>query len=418
MTSYKSINHRQLSDADWLNSNATQAVFRALNRDGYEARAVGGAIRNTILDQKVKDIDIATTSDPETSIKLAKAASLKVIPTGLQHGTVTVVSESIPYEVTTLRQDVETDGRRAKVAFTTDWEADASRRDFTMNALYLDAEGKLYDPLNGYDDLMARRVRFIGNPVDRIREDYLRILRYFRFKAEYGLDTLDPPSLHACVQEKDGLRQLSAERISAEMQRLLVAQAAPKVLETMFSYGLLTDILGSIANPATFRNLVNLDQQLQHKADPMLRLAVLSLFHKDDATRITERFRLSNENKKELRHILEPPSQLSNKLSELNAKILLYRLAEHTYRNKILYHWSHSGQAPDNPSWKKLYHLPERWTAPVFPVKGRDLSSLGVCNGPEMGKLLKRLENTWIEDEFNLSKDKLLQIALKHLDEC
>ncbi len=415
MTSEKTLIDHNLANAEWLKNKSTQTVFAAINQNGYEARAVGGAIRNTILGQKVKDIDIATNADPDTSMRLAQEAGLKVIPTGLQHGTITVVSENIPYEITTLRQDVETDGRRAKVSFTTDWKADASRRDFTMNALYVDASGNLYDPLNGYEDLKEKRVRFIGNPVDRIREDYLRILRYFRFKAEYGLDNLDQPSLHACVQEKDGLRQLSAERISAEITRLLVAPAALNVVQTMFSYGLLTDLLGTIANPATFANLLTLDKKLKHKASCMLRLAVLSLYLREDGERITKRLRLSNEQKKELLHILGEPSRLTDTLAELDAKELLYKLKSDTYQNKILYHWSLSGQTTENQSWKQLYNLPERWSAPTFPIKGRDLTEIGVNPGPEMGKLLKFLENIWIENDFSFSKNKLLKIACKRI---
>lgn len=416
MTSENTLIDYNLTEAEWLRSDATQAVFKALNTGDYEARAVGGAIRNTILGQKVKDIDIATNADPDTSMSLAQNAGLKVIPTGLQHGTITVVSDNIPYEVTTLRQDVETDGRRAKVAFTTNWKADASRRDFTMNALYVDAKGNLYDPLNGYEDLKAKRVRFIGNPTDRIREDYLRILRYFRFKAEYGLDTLDLPSLHACVREKEGLRQLSAERISTEMQRLLIAPAALKVIETMFSYGLLTDILGSIANPATLKKLIELDTILKHRPDCMLRLAVLSLYIREDGVRITKRFRLSNEQKKDLLQILQTPDTVNKTLTELQAKELLYRLKTDAYRNKILYHWSLSADLPDNSQWKKLYDLPETWQPPAFPLKGRHLSEIGVCNGPEMGKLLKSLEKTWIENDFSFSRKKLLQIASRQLN--
>ncbi len=416
MTSEKLVNINALANADWLNNCATQNVFNALNRDGYEARAVGGAIRNTLLGRTIKDIDLATTALPEISSQLAERAGLKVIPTGLQHGTVTIISEGIPYEVTTLRQDVETDGRRAKVAFTDCWKSDASRRDFTMNALYVDQSGKLHDPLNGYGDLMEKRVRFIGSPVERIREDYLRILRYFRFKAEYGLDTLDIPSLEACVRERGGLRQLSAERISAELIRLLIAPSAMTVVETMFHYGLLVELLGSVVSPLALQNLLQLDEELGNKPNGVLRLAVLSLYVDEDAYRISTRFKLSNEAKECLRHVLSEVPRITRDITETQAKIALYIIGMKSYRYKVLYEWAKEGASATDKHWMALFNLPKLWSTPEFPVKGRDLISLGYCKGPKIGITLRLLEKFWIQSDFKLTKKKLLQIAKKELN--
>ncbi len=415
MTSKKVLNISELSNAGWLKTCATQDVFRALNTEGFEVRAVGGAVRNTLLGKEIKDIDLATTAPPETSAKLAESAGLKVIPTGLQHGTITVISGDVPYEVTTLRKDVETDGRHATVAFTNCWQEDASRRDFTMNALYVDHKGDIHDPLSGYDDLIEGRVRFIGNPVERIREDYLRILRYFRFKAEYGTGLLDQPSLQACIREKDGLRQLSAERVSAELMRLLTAPSALPVVEIMFSHGLLTELLGSVASPIALQNLLYLDKTLGFHSNALLRLAVLSLYVEEDASRISERFKFSNQARQCLKQQLSEVPGITRDITETQAKIALYMSGETNYKNKVLYTWAKSGVPATDDVWKKLFTLPQKWTPPAFPVKGRDLISLGYCKGPKIGCTLRLLERFWIQSDFKLSQKKLLQIAAKEL---
>jgi tRNA nucleotidyltransferase/poly(A) polymerase len=210
-----------LKDAAWLQQPETQRVFAALAVPGVETRAVGGAVRNTLLGLPTAEVDFATTALPEKVIALARSADLKAVPTGIEHGTVTLVANGVPFEVTTLRRDVETFGRHAIVAFTEDWAEDARRRDFTLNALYASSDGEVFDPLGGYADLVAGRVRFIGDAEARIKEDYLRILRFFRFNAYYGKGPLDADGLAACVALRDGLAQLSAERVAGEMMILL-----------------------------------------------------------------------------------------------------------------------------------------------------------------------------------------------------
>ena len=232
-----------LAGSDWLVRPETRAVFTALAARGFEARAVGGAVRNALLGHPVVDVDIATPARPDEVIAAAKAAGLTPVPTGIAHGTVTVVANHVPYQVTTLREDVETHGRHATVAFTGDWAADARRRDFTLNALYCNAEGRVFDPLSGYADLAARRVRFIGDARERIREDYLRILRFFRLTAEYGEGPPDADGLVACVREREGLARLSAERVREELFRLLAARRGPELVRAMFDHGLLALLL-------------------------------------------------------------------------------------------------------------------------------------------------------------------------------
>ena len=230
-------------------------MLAVLDRDGEEARVVGGAVRNALMGQPPGDIDIATTATPDEVMRRAHAAGLKPVPTGLDHGTVTVVAGGVGIEVTTLRQDVETDGRRAMVAFGRDWEADARRRDFTINAFSADRTGHVYDPIGGFDDLARRRVRFIGDPVTRIREDYLRILRFFRFHAGYGAGPPDAAGLHACLAERAGLAKLSRERIRLELMKLFKAARAGPTLQVMADTGLIHAVLGGIADPMAFTRL-------------------------------------------------------------------------------------------------------------------------------------------------------------------
>jgi poly(A) polymerase len=222
-----------LAGAEWLGDPRLQRVLAVLAKAGGEARIAGGAVRNALLGEPIADIDIATTLSPEAVMKAAEADGLGVHPTGIEHGTVMLVAAGIPFEVTTLRRDVETFGRKARVIFTDDWHADAARRDFTINALYCSAKGEIFDPVNGYPDILQRRIRFVGDPEARIHEDYLRILRYFRFQARYGAKTRDAASLAACVKLSKGLERLSAERIRQELFKLMVARRAVPVLWRM-----------------------------------------------------------------------------------------------------------------------------------------------------------------------------------------
>ena len=284
-----------LSDAAWLIAPSTQCVMAVIAAGGFEARAVGGVVRNALFGLPVTDIDIATTAKPQDVMRLARAAGLAVVETGLQHGTVTVIVGHHPFEVTTLRRDVETHGRHATVAFTDDWAEDARRRDFTMNALYCDAGGRLHDPLDGMADLRARRVRFIGQAGERIREDYLRILRFFRFTAQYSDGDYDAAGLQACTRERAGLAQLSAERIRQELVRLLVAPGAVAAIEAMQAHGVLAQVLPFAPRPSLFARVVEIDRGHGLAGDAMVRLAALAVELREDAVRLAEGLRLSRE---------------------------------------------------------------------------------------------------------------------------
>ncbi len=267
---------RVLDDAPWLESGAAARVLALLNGNGEEARVIGGAVRNALLRVPIVDIDIATTALPVEVIRRAKAAGIKSVPTGIDHGTVTLVVESQPFEVTTLREDTETFGRKAKVAFGRDWVADAHRRDFTINALSVDADGTVHDYAGGLDDIAARRVRFIGDPNQRLAEDYLRILRFFRIHAAFGSGEPDRAGYLACVNARAGLATLSAERVRMEMLKLLVADGAVTAIAAMAEGGLLLQILGGVAYTGPFATMIAAERDLGLKADPVRRLAALA----------------------------------------------------------------------------------------------------------------------------------------------
>ncbi|MCL4765738.1 MAG: CCA tRNA nucleotidyltransferase [Hyphomicrobiaceae bacterium] len=398
----------RLDSAEWLKRQPTRAVFRALQAGGYPARAVGGVVRNALLGEPVADVDIATPARPEEVLRLAAAAGLKAIPTGLQHGTVTVVADHTPFEVTTLREDVETFGRHARVAFTDDWAADARRRDFTINALYCDADGNVYDPLGGYTDVLARRVRFIGNAEERIREDYLRILRFFRMTAVYAAGPPDAAGLAAAVRERAGLTKLSGERLHQELMRLLAAPRAPELTGTMRDYGLLTAVLPVAPRPAIMRRLAEIEQELGRPPDPVLRLAALAVEVIEDALRLRDRLRLSTAELETLARAAAAPQEGLNPGSgEREAKVRVYRYGAKIMREQLLLNWARSGASPADPAATALYALPARWQAPEFPLGGADIVAAGVPPGPRIGEILRALEDRWVADGFSEDRKRL-----------
>src|ERR1700691_1954549 len=284
----------QLGGAAWLKHGEVARLLALLDRDGEEARVVGGAVRNTLLHLPVGEIDVATTALPEEVMRRVEAAGWKAIPTGIEHGTVTVVIDGKPFEVTTLRRDIETYGRKAKVVFGRDWTADAQRRDFTINALSAAADGKIYDYVGGIADIAARRVRFIGDAEKRIAEDYLRILRFFRFHAWYGEGAPDAAGLHACIRARAGLEMLSRERVRMELLKLLHAPHATPMLAVMAETGILGAVLGGVPLLASFENVVKAEAAMGFSADAVRRLGALAVTVKEDGERLGQRLRLSN----------------------------------------------------------------------------------------------------------------------------
>jgi poly(A) polymerase len=405
-----------LAGADWLTAGPTQSVFAAIAAGGQEARAVGGVVRNALMGLPVTDIDIATTALPEEVMRLAQSAGLGVVATGLKHGTVTVIAGHHPFEVTTLRTDVETHGRHATVAFTSDWEEDARRRDFTINALYCGPDGKVWDPVGGYPDLLARRVRFIGDARARIKEDYLRILRFFRFTATYALGEPDREGLAAVVIERDGLRQLSAERVRQELVRMLVTPRSVEAIVWMSEHGILASVLPAAPRPTVLARLVDIETAeagaCGAAAEAALRLAALGVETEEDADRLATDLRLSGEERHVLSLAAFEAARLEHPPTEQDARRLLYRHGVADYRRLIMLSLARClGEATSSSGWLAALLIPQRWSAPSMPVKGADLVALGLAPGPKVGEIMRVLEAQWIGSDFNIGREALLQRA-------
>ncbi|MCA3555083.1 CCA tRNA nucleotidyltransferase [Aestuariivirga sp.] len=384
-----------LAAAAWLREPALQRLFAVLAAAGGEGRVAGGAVRNALLGEDVTEIDVATTLSPDAVTAACVAAGMAVHPTGFDHGTVTVVAGHHPFEVTTLRHDLETDGRRARVAFTGDWAADARRRDFTMNALYCDARGTVHDFVNGWPDVEARRVIFVGDAEQRIAEDCLRILRFFRFHARYGHGAPDAAGLDACTRLRSGLDHLSAERIRQEMFKLMAAPGAAETLRLMAARGILARLLPYTEDWGVLERL---------PPDPLLRLAVLAR----DPLSMPGRWRLSNHEARRLEAVVSliPPTPA---LRPAEQRIILYQTGAAAWRDLVHIAWARSGAAADGARWRDLLELPDRWPIPSLPVAGKDLVASGMSPGPEIGAMLRKLEDWWVASDFQPGRDELLK---------
>ncbi|WP_375787650.1 CCA tRNA nucleotidyltransferase [Bradyrhizobium sp. Pha-3] len=401
---------RLLSDAPWLASGPAARVLGLLNADGEEARVIGGAVRNALMRIPLADIDIATTALPEEVIRRAKRAAIKSVPTGIEHGTVTLVVDGHPFEVTTLREDTETYGRKAKVAFGRDWVRDAERRDFTINGLSVDASGVVHDHVGGLADIEASRVRFIGDPTQRIAEDYLRILRFFRFHATYGAGEVDRAGYLACISGRAGLAGLSAERIRMEMLKLVVANGAAGAVVAMGDGGLLLPLFGGVAYTGPFAAMIEIEQLMALKPNATRRLAALTVAVTEDARRIASRLRLSNAEAKALDSMGHRWWRLPG-MDEARAKRRLYRLDEEPYRDRLLLAWARTGAGCDVDRWRALATLPQRWRAPHFPLRASDFIARGIAEGPALGHVLTLAEDAWLAADFPLEPRILSDIA-------
>jgi poly(A) polymerase len=402
---------RVLSDAPWLQSGPAARVLALLNGDGEEARVIGGAVRNALLNIPLGDIDIATTALPDEVVRRAKAAGIKCVPTGIEHGTVTLVFDSTPFEVTTLRQDTETFGRKAKVAFGRDWVRDAERRDFTINGLSVDAGGIVHDHVGGLADIEARRVRFIGDAGQRIAEDYLRILRFFRIHAAYGAGEPDRAGYLACIEGRAGLSGLSAERIRMEMLKLLVADGAVIAVQAMVDVGLLLSIFGGVTYPPVFAAMIAAERALALPPNAVRRLAALTVAITEDAKRVSARLRLSNAETKALDSMGHRWWRLASK-DEARARQLLYRLGEDPYRDRLMLAWARAGGVHNGAAhWRDLATLPQRWSAPKFPLRAADFISRGIAEGPALGHVLTLAEDAWMAADFPLEASAIAAIA-------
>jgi poly(A) polymerase len=384
----------------------TEAVIAALDKGGEAARFVGGCVRDTVAERTVKDIDIATTAPPERVVALLAAVGLGAIPTGIAHGTVTAVSGGRHFEVTTLRRDVETFGRRARVAFTDDWAADAARRDFTINALYLDPDGTLYDPTGGLEDLRRGRVRFVGSARARITEDVLRLLRFFRFHAFYGRGEPDREALAACRELAPLIKSLSAERVRAELFRLLEAGDPASVLELMASDRVLPHLLQELKRFDRLAGLAAIEDEIGLPRDPLRRLAAGLRTTPEAAARIALRLRCSNRERDRLVALVAGGPRPNPALDAKARRRLLYALGAPLFRDRALIAWAAERAARKASArkraapWRKLLADADHWRRPALPVGGRDVAALGVAQGKDVGRLLGLIERWWIARDF------------------
>ena len=401
---------RALVDAPWLSSGPAARVLALLNGDGAEARVVGGAVRNELLGIAVSEFDIATTALPAEVIRRAKAAGIKSVPTGIAHGTVTLVVDAQPFEVTTLRQDVETFGRKARVVFGTDWARDAERRDFTINGLSVGADGVVHDYVGGLSDIAAKRVRFIGDPKLRIAEDYLRILRFFRIHAAYGRGEPDRAGYLACIGGSAGLAGLSAERMRMEMLKLMVAQGAVTAVVAMVDGGLLLPIFGGVAYTGAFAAMIAAEHALGLPPNAIRRLGALAVALSEDARRLAARLRLTNNETKALDSMGHRWWRMAG-MDEARARRRLYRLGAERYRDRLMLAWARDGGRASSVSWRDLATLPDRWSAPKFPLKAADFVGRGIDAGPALGHVLGLAEDAWLAADFPLDAPALEAIA-------
>jgi poly(A) polymerase len=391
---------KSIAFADWFKAKETQQLLAALEaaRSGG-SRFVGGCVRNTLMGREVDDIDIATQLMPDRVTEVAKAAGFAAHPTGIEHGTVTVVVNHKPFEVTTLRRDVSTDGRRATVAFTEAWEEDAERRDFRMNALYADASGEVHDPTGGgLDDARAGRVIFIGDAHTRLREDYLRTLRFFRFNAWYARGPLDPQGLHACADLVAGLDTLSVERVWKEVKKLLGAPDPRAAWEAMKAIEVRARALPEMANEARLDMLCTLEADLMLPVDPMTRVAA-SLADQESARALARRLKLSNEERDRLVAALGDDMKITSYMSLREMRRAIYKLGNEAFRDRVMLAWAASGNDKAQ-AWRALVAHAQMWTPPKLPLTGDEVMAAGVSAGPKVGLVMREVEDWWIDADF------------------
>jgi poly(A) polymerase len=411
MTALPGLANGKLKDLTPLRQGPLARALEALNGGGEETRLVGGAVRDLALGEPAVDFDLTTTAVPDEVVRRAREAGLKVALTGVAHGTVTIVVDGRPFETTTLREDVETDGRWAKVAFGRDFAADAQRRDFTINALSLSADGTVHDHVGGLEDLRAGRVRFIGEAEARIREDYLRILRFFRFSARFSASEVDREGLSAAIRLRDGLAQLSRERVRAELMRLLVAPRASEVVQVMGECGFLELILGGVGYTTRLSRLIVIEAERRTAGDALLRLAALGVAIPEDADRLRERLRLANAEADRLRsaaaaliglHGIAAPPPFHG------LRALLFNVGREAAHDALAL--AESEAPPSDTAFAAAARFLTEAGEPKLPIRGADLLARGVAPGRQVGQALRAFEALWIRAGFPKEAETLARL--------
>lgn len=399
----------------WMRTDGVKAIMKALP-DGT-ARFVGGCVRNSLMGEPIGDIDIATQLVPKEAGAALKAAGIKIVPTGIEHGTITAVHDSEPYEITSLRKDVETDGRRAVVAFTKDWAEDAYRRDFTVNAIYADYDGNVYDPTGGgLEDIKSRKFQFVGDGEQRVREDYLRILRFFRFMAWYAGDAkVDAQALKACRENRAGLKTLSAERVWSELKKILMAPHPARAVQIMLTNDILPAVLPEASNAEGLALMQKLEKRESLKPDPLLRLMAMSGRDEFAIAGLAKRLRVSNDEKARLLSWAGNQVPFTPDMDARMFKQGIYASTPQTAYDRMVVRGAGESDPIVSATWVKKAVWAKDWPIPEFPLKGRDLKSAGVKNGPEMGRILRALKELWVRSGFEADQDKLLvALAMIH----
>lgn len=386
-----------------MNEPETRAVRASLQEAGFSVRFVGGCVRDTLLGRPIGDIDIATDAPPDDVVDALQASGLRAIPTGIDHGTITAVSGGKSFEITTLRQDVETDGRRAKVRFTDDWEEDAARRDLTINAISLGPDGTIYDPYGGREDLAVGRVRFVGDAHDRIVEDVLRLLRYFRFYAHYGNSPADAAALEACRALAPRLPDLSGERVRAELLKLLLAPDPLPALRLMGDTDVFAHVLPEATNLPRLERLVAIETRTGIAVDPVRRLVALLTANPAELSNVADRLRLSNPERGYIATVAVETA--SPALEPAARRRLIHRLGAATFREIVLLGWACGS---NDTGWDGLLDLADNWTPKAFPITGGDVLERDIARGPAVGEILRAVEAWWVEGAFAADREACL----------
>lgn len=395
----------KLDPNSWPHAAAAHKVLLALAKAGGEGRFVGGCVRDGLLGRPVRDLDIATNMAPEAVIAALAAADLKSVPTGIKHGTITAIADHVGFEVTTLRHDVETDGRHAVVAFTDDWQQDAARRDLTMNALFCDADGHLYDYFDGFADLQAGRVRFVGDPAQRMDEDYLRILRFFRFHADYATGPFDPAAIAAATARRGELKRLSGERLRQETLKLLTARRGVEVWGDMLRRDFAESYLPWATTQDRLIKVAALEVELGITPDPVRRLASLTVTGSGSA--IAETLKLSNAERDRLTMATGARPDFNVSDAHL-VRRQIYDLGNARALDLLLMDW---GATEPDSDWRCAFDIIQSWPRPNFPLAGRDLIALGLTAGPDLGARLAEIEAWWIAGDFAADREACIDRA-------
>ncbi len=415
----------RLAATGWLVAPKTRTLMAALQAGGAEVRFVGGCVRDAIAQRVVSDIDVATPELPETVMERLAAAKIKAVPTGIKHGTITAVVKGQPFEVTTLRRDVSTDGRHAEVAFTDDWLEDAKRRDFTINAMSANADGDIFDPFGGISDLAAGRVRFVGRAEDRVDEDYLRILRFFRFFAHYGRPPADLDARTACRSRAAKLSGLSGERVRNELLKILLAPDPADAAVRMAGENVLVEILPQAGDVVRLRMLNWLETRAIRidgvSPDPIRHLAAL-LKPNADAAAVATRLRLSNADRDRLKRMVAPAADFDPDVGEVAEQRTIRALGNEPATDAALLAWAgelaDAGHLPRprTERWIAILERCKSWTPPVFPLSGADVLALGVPRGEPVGALLASVEEWWENGSYKASRQECLDRLIQTLD--